>query len=229
MKLASVSILIFAILVMGCGGAKNAAPAPAAPQAAQGESPAAEGVTSPQAAATQPAPSATPAPAPAPAAPTSAWDALPDAQVAFVWSEKPAATQAPAGGVFVSMGPRTVKARHFEIDFDPQANEWRIEARADAESELGPTLTFTGKPTVGTVSQHMGANAAVFRVPADDGTVAEVSGDNARVVELTSITPPRGRGIDGHVSGRFVAVFKGTGGKQLWAAGTFTDAPYVQY
>jgi hypothetical protein len=229
MKLASILILTSSFLAMGCGGgAKNAAPAPVAPQAAHDQATApADGVTSPQPASTTQTASA-PAPAPAPA-PTSAWDALPETQVTFVWSEKPVATQAPSAGAFVAIGPRAVKARHFEIDFDPKANEWRLQALADSQSEIGPTLTFSGKPAVGTVSQKMGANPAVFRMPADDGSITEVTADNARVVELTSITPPRGRGIDGHVSGRFVAVFKGAGGKQLWAAGTFTDAPYVQY
>ncbi len=219
----------------GCAGVKSSVPAAAAPpeSATQKAMPVA-GVANPQ-------PATSPAPAPADSTtvaavpPASTADAAPEVQVPFEWNEKPALSQAPGNGVFVSIGGRTVKARHFEIDFDPKAGVWRLETDVGDGTGIGPTLTFAGEPKVGTTTQRMGANGATFQVPAHGTTAVRsdettaVTPDCASIVQITSVEAPRGRGIDGHVSGRFVAVFKASDDRQLWAAGTFTAAPYVKY
>ena len=223
----------------GCAGTKSSVPAAAAPpESATHEAAPIAGVANPQPAISQaradaPAPADTTPVAAVP--PASTADATPEVQVPFVWNEKPALSQAPGNGVFVSIGGRTVKARHFEIDFDPKAGVWRLETDVGDGTGIGPTLTFAGEPKVGTTTQRMGANGATFQVPVHGTTAARsdettaVTPDCASIVQITSVEAPRGRGIDGHVSGRFVAVFKPADDRQLWAAGTFTAAPYVKY
>ena len=155
------------------------------------------------------------------------------AKAGFAWTESPSLDRAPTDGAYVGLGDRVLPA-NVSIEHSAKRDEWslRVESKtkSDDEPALGPSVTFHGKPTVGapvSVAMNAAHQKGFFQAPLKGYTAAkyaDTSSFNDAYASTIEITKLEG----GKASGRFAVAFRDDDNRKLWAAGTFTDAPYTE-
>ena len=157
----------------------------------------------------------------------------------FKWSEAPTIDQAPGSGVHGVVNGASLVFDNIAITAEDAHYNLEVRANKDHMS-AGPRIALAQAPAAGTTQSHKMADSAhgTFLQAPDPsrGPTATTSWNTATAwtvqIAKWDVKPwsaATKNQVAGTASGKFVIVFKGGSGfKDSWVAGTFTDVP-VKY